>query len=161
MIWTYFLNLILVVFFLVCQTTFLGEVFLGTSPDLAFFIVFYFAYENEINHAIIFGFIAGIMYDLVSAYPLGTYTFIFLIIARLANWLKNKVMIKTSGALTFVFIFLFLLLKDIVLSLLILIFTDTKVDYLSYSFQALKEVFFTSFIAILIFYTFQIFKIKR
>ncbi|HWR10917.1 MAG TPA: rod shape-determining protein MreD [Rectinemataceae bacterium] len=78
--------------FLVIQTTWMKNgLFWGVIPDFCLLVILWVAYNNKNDQGVVTGFISGVVCDLLSSSPMGYFSFLYVIPAYAATFLRKIV----------------------------------------------------------------------
>jgi rod shape-determining protein MreD len=130
------INTLIISFAVLLQSTVIQHVAVyGVIPDIVLIIVLFFSLKEGSKVGELTGFFGGILIDFLSLSPLGFHGFIYCVIGFLTG-LTNK-NISTDSILTqFLFIFSSLLLKGLLATITIVLFSieTTSLSFLSRNF---------------------------
>ena len=148
----YFLTLVLLV---ILQASWLSHLTLwGVQPALYLAFLVWLGHVEGSQTAQITGFLAGIVFDIFSGFPIGFYSFIFAVTGFIFGMAKGTVF---YDAILFPMLMssLYVLLKYLLILLLSQIFALKTRGYLLFDVRFLLELGFTALVSPLFFLFFQ------
>lgn len=103
---------ILVALFSLLQTTLLGEMdFRGARPDLLLPLVVIFSTRTDKNSACVLGWTVGIVKDMLSGTPFGTYALLYAVAALICTHIAEKTFVNNAVVIGVISFFVALLVN--------------------------------------------------
>jgi len=148
-----FVSFLLSILFLLMQSTILKTISLNQiTPDLYFLVFIFYSCNFNLTTSSIYGFMLGLILDLVSFLPLGFSSLIYVIMSRFISFLNIKFKISSNIFIMFFACLIFISIKILLYSIFKSIFLRNYImTYKIFSFNFFLEVFLTSLLYPMIF----------
>ncbi len=151
--WTTFFSVCVIIF----ESTILTNIsFLPVTPDLLLIFIIFISIHNRVILSEVSGFTSGLIFDFLTAAPLGLHALMRTIIAYVASTVKEYVLI-TRIIVPMLFVLVATVLKMIMLLILSFLYPGSVFSYSMFSGVFITELILNTVLAPLLFAFFSLF----